>query len=375
MLVTNPTFFEFELPQTLTQPLPTEERGIERDQVRLMVSKLMTDSVFHTTFTHIDRFLRAGDVLVINTSATMPAALDITLTTGQQGRLHLSTHLDGNRWLAELRQVVKGIPKRFFLARTGDELRLPGNGEVQLLYPYYETGRDESPSAFGISQKGRLQVKERTGRLKDHLHLWEIELRLPAPLSDYLQHFGKPIRYDNRQYPLAYYQTVFATQAGSAEMPSAGRAFTHPLITRLLAKGVQFAPITLHTGVSSLEVAERPYPEYFQIPEASASLLNLAQREGRRIIAVGTTAVRALESAVNENGEVEVRHGWTDLYITPERGMRIVNGLLTGLHEPRASHLHMLEALAGSAHLEIAYREAIEKGYLWHEFGDLHLML
>jgi S-adenosylmethionine:tRNA ribosyltransferase-isomerase len=352
MLTTNHPTLQFELPAKLTQPLPTEERGIARDQVKLMVSKLLTNSVFHTTFNHIDRFLKAGDVLVINNSATLPAALSITLPTGHEGRLHLSTHLQDNHWLAELRQMVKGFPKRFFLAQAGDEIRLPGNGIVRLIRPYYGNDQDE-----------------------EHLHLWEIALTLPLPTAKYLQRFGMPIRYDDRQFPLEYYQTVFAAKAGSAEMPSAGRAFTHPLITRLLVKGVQFAPITLHTGVSSLEVEERPYPEYFEIPETTASLINLAQREGRRIIAVGTTAVRALESAVNETGEVEARRGRTYLYITPERGMRVVNGLLTGLHEPRASHLQMLEALAGTAHLELTYREALEQEYLWHEFGDLHLLL
>lgn len=352
MTTTHALPFEYTLPDELTRPLPTEERGLARDEVRLMVSKLLTDSVFHTTFTHIDRYLRAGDLLVFNNSATLPAALEITLPTGQEGRLHLSTRLDNDRWLAELRRVVGGAPKRFFLAQSGDEIRLPGGGSAQLIGPHY-------PGAVS----------------EDHIHLWEVALQLPLPLPSYLQEYGRPIRYDDRTFPLDHYQTVFATRAGSAEMPSAGRAFTHPLITRLLAKGVQFAPITLHTGVSSLEVEERPYAEYFEVSATTAALVNLAQREGRRIIAVGTTAVRALESAVNDQGLVEPQRGWTDLYLTPERGMRVVTGLLTGLHEPRASHLQMLEALAGRPHLEVTYGEAVTEGYYWHEFGDLHLIL
>jgi S-adenosylmethionine:tRNA ribosyltransferase-isomerase len=140
-------------------------------------------------------------------------------------------------------------------------------------------------------------------------------------------------------------------------------------------KGIQFAPITLHTGVSSLESDELPFPEYFRIPPVTASLINTARREGRRIIAVGTTSIRAVESAVDERGKVVAREGWTERYITPETGISVVDGLITGFHEPRASHLQMLEALAGRHHLEIAYRAALEEAYFWHEFGDLHLLL
>ena len=157
-------------------------------------------------------------------------------------------------------------------------------------------------------------------------------------------------------------------------MPSAGRAFTPELITRLVARGVQVAPLLLHTGVASLEDHEPPYEEYYEIPAASARLINQARREGRRVIAVGTTVVRALETVVAD-GEVHPGQGWTGLVITPQRRLRAVSGLLTGLHEPRASHLAMLAALAGEAHLRLAYAEALRERYLWHEFGDLHLIL
>lgn len=317
-----------------------------------MVSKLNTDQIYHTTFTHIDRFLRPGDVLIVNTSATIPAALEVILPTGQQGRLHLSNHLGNGHWIGELRQLVKGQPKRYFLGQAGDEIPLPGGGLASLLRPYYGSTTDMS-----------------------HLHLWEIQLEIAGQWPGYLDRFGKAIRYDERNYPMPYYQTAFAHEAGSAEMPSAGRAFTPALITRLLAKGIQFAPILLHTGVSSLEADEQPYPEYFRVGAASADLLNLARQKGRRIIAVGTTAVRAIESAIEDNGQVAATEAWTDLYITPEKGMQVVNGLLTGFHEPKASHLQMLEALAGRPHLEIAYHAALEEAYQWHEFGDLHLML
>jgi S-adenosylmethionine:tRNA ribosyltransferase-isomerase len=162
---------------------------------------------------------------------------------------------------------------------------------------------------------------------------------------------------------------------GSAEMPSAGRAFTPELITRLIAQGVQFAPLILHTGVASLEEHEPPYEEYYRVPAASARLINNARAAGRRILAVGTTSVRALETVADTDGSVHAGEGWTDVIITPQRGLHAVDGLLTGLHEPRSSHLSMLSALAGFDHLRKAYGEALSQGYLWHEFGDLHLIL
>jgi S-adenosylmethionine:tRNA ribosyltransferase-isomerase len=158
-------------------------------------------------------------------------------------------------------------------------------------------------------------------------------------------------------------------------MPSAGRAFTPQLITRLVAKGVQIAPLILHTGVASLEEHEPPYEEFYRVPLDTARLVNAARAAGRRVIAVGTTVVRALETVTDAEGVTHPGEGWTRLVITPERGLRAVNGLLTGLHEPEASHLAMLQALAGLEHLEITYAEALKQGYLWHEFGDLHLML
>jgi len=188
---------------------------------------------------------------------------------------------------------------------------------------------------------------------------------------------GFPIRYSyvKEQWPLTYYQTVYATEAGSAEMPSAGRAFTPEVITRLIAKGVQVVPLILHTGVASLEEHEPPYEEFYRVPAATAQTVNQAHTAGKWIIAVGTTVIRALETVTDEAGIVHPREGYTDLVISPQRHLRVVNGMLTGFHEPQATHLAMLEALAGLDHLCITYQEALREGYLWHEFGDLHLLL
>jgi S-adenosylmethionine:tRNA ribosyltransferase-isomerase len=207
--------------------------------------------------------------------------------------------------------------------------------------------------------------------------MWIARLTLPQALTTYLDHWGRPIRYAYvpAEWPLAFYQTIFATHPGSAEMPSAGRAFSPAVLDDLDRRGVQIARITLHTGVASAERDEPPYDEAFEVPAETARAVQDAHRAGRRVIATGTTVVRALESAVGADGNVIATRGWTDLVVTPRRGVRVVDGLLTGFHEPRASHLKMLEAIAGLAHLRRAYRAALNGRYLWHEFGDLHLIL
>ncbi len=208
------------------------------------------------------------------------------------------------------------------------------------------------------------------------VRLWVARLDCPGGVLAYAAEHGSPIRYDyvRERWPLAYYQTVFASVPGSAEMPSAGRAFTRELVERLRANGVRIAPLVLHTGVSSLEPDEPPYPERYCVPADTADEVNRAHAAGRRVIAVGTTVVRALETVASPDGRVSPGAGWTDLVITPERGVEAVDAILTGFHPPRASHLAMLEALAGRSHLAVAYRAALRERYLWHEFGDLHLI-
>jgi S-adenosylmethionine:tRNA ribosyltransferase-isomerase len=207
-------------------------------------------------------------------------------------------------------------------------------------------------------------------------------LDLADDVHAYLARHGFPIRYGyvKRPWPSSMYQTVFATEPGSAEMPSAGRPFTPELVTALVSRGVQVAPLLLHTGVGSLECHEPPYEEFYRVPIETADRVNAARRAGRRIIAVGTTVVRALETVTSERGITAPGEGWTDLVVTQDRPPRSINGLITGLHEPRATHLAMLEAIVarfanGSRHLEHAYAEARQEEYLWHEFGDSHLIL
>jgi S-adenosylmethionine:tRNA ribosyltransferase-isomerase len=196
----------------------------------------------------------------------------------------------------------------------------------------------------------------------------------------YLLRHGLPIRYSyvRRDWPLSFYQTVFAARPGSAEMPSASRPFTPEVVTALATRGVLIAPLTLHCGVSSLEAGEDPYPEPYDVPPATARLVNHVRASGGRVIAAGTTVVRALETAARADGRdggVVAAAGWTSHVVTPQTGVRAVDGLLTGLHEPRSSHLRMLAAFAGPDLLARCYAEAIGAGYLWHEFGDVHLLI
>jgi S-adenosylmethionine:tRNA ribosyltransferase-isomerase len=348
---------EFSLPPELEASAPPEARGLRRDQVRLMVSNYSTDHVEHTRFYNFHKFLDEGDVVVINTSRTRNSALLATRTDGTLLELHLSIHFDDNLWTVEVRSMDEaGKTKHFDDVHEGEILRLPGTATAILQEPYVsDCGDNTKPSET----------------------LWLARIEFPQDTDEYLARHGFPIRYNyvKERWPLSFYQTVYATEPGSAEMPSAGRPFTPRLLKRLESKGIKIAPLILHTGVSNVDTHEPPYKEYYRVTPETAQIVNEARASGKRIIAVGTTAIRALETVTNGEGKTHAGEGWTCLVITPQRRLRAVNALLTGMHEPEASHLAMLEALAGEAHIKIAYDEGLRKGYLWHEFGDLHLIL
>ena len=340
------TRLRFTLPPQLEAPAPPEARGITRDAVRMMVAYRGDQRLVHATFSDLPRFLGAGDLVVVNTSGTLAAAVDAqSPDVGDALSVHLSTRLPADLWVVELRQAGKP----FMDGRPGMVLALPGDGVVEVLAPYAQSA----------------------GRL------WVASLRLPSPLLTYLAVHGRPIRYGYVQgeWPISMYQNVYVTEPGSAEMPSAGRPFTPEVVTRLVAKGVGVAPLVLHTGVSSLESHEAPYAEFFRVPAHTAHVVNETRREGGRVVAIGTTVVRALETVADERGRVHPADGWTETVVTPERGVRAVDGLLTGWHEPEASHLDMLDAVAGRELVERSYDAALAEGYLWHEFGDVHLLL
>ncbi|MDQ6798652.1 MAG: S-adenosylmethionine:tRNA ribosyltransferase-isomerase [Actinomycetota bacterium] len=339
----------FDLPRDHEATEPAEIRGTGRDDVRLMVAGGAGGTITHRRFSDIVDVLAPGDLVVVNTSGTIPAALDAVRSDGTHLRLHLSTRLPGRRWLVELR-VADGVGSRPFPdGRLGEVLSLPGGARAQL------TG------AWAPAQQ----------------RLWVATIDVEMSLAAYLAVHGAPIRYGHvtQPWPLAAYRTVYADEDGSAEMPSAGRAFTSELITALVAKGVGIAPVVLHSGVSSPEAHEAPAPERFRVPVATARWVEATRQGGGAVVAVGTSVVRALETQADPDGRVHPGEGWTELVIGPERGVRVIDGLLTGWHEPQASHLRLLEAVAGRSFLRRCYREALDHGYLWHEFGDLCLLL
>lgn len=348
----------FHLPPGLEADRPPEARGLARDGVRLMVSYRGDDRIVHSTFNRLTEYLAPGDLLVINTSGTLNAALPAVRADGAPLEIHLSTHLPADIWTVELRQPDGDSTRPFRHGCAGETLALPNGGAITLHVPYLHDRHDRQTS-------------------QGSARLWIATLDLPGPLQPYLEAYGFPIRYSyvKKAWPTSYYQTVYATEPGSAEMPSAGRAFTCDLLTDLVAHGIQIAPLILHTGVASMEDHEPPYEEYYRVPAETARAVNAAHAAGKRVVAVGTTVVRALETVTDASAITHPGTGWTRLLVTPQRGIRSIDGLLTGLHEPRSTHLAMLEALAGAGHLAKTYAEALKERYLWHEFGDLHLIL
>jgi len=334
---------EFTLPAELEAPAPAEARGLPRDGVRMLVSRAASGTVTHHRFTDLPGLLLPGDLLVVNTSRTLPAAVPV----GPDLAIHFSTGLPDGSWLVEPRTPAgkSSIPNETIA--TPRVIALPGGAALTLL--------------------GRASAR-----------LWRA--RLSVAVVPYLLRYGEPIRYSyaGRRWPLRVYQTIFGRVPGSAEMPSAARPFSEHVVTELVTRGVVIAPVTLHCGVSSLEAGEDPYPEQYDVPPATARLVNLTRQSGGRVIAIGTTVVRALETAalaVPPGHGLEARMGWTSHVVTPETGLRVVDGLLTGLHEPRSSHLRMLAAFHEQDLLRECYDAALTEGYLWHEFGDVHLML
>ncbi|BEP13412.1 S-adenosylmethionine:tRNA ribosyltransferase-isomerase [Acidothermaceae bacterium B102] len=337
-------YTRFVVPDNAVATGTPESRGLTRDGVRLLLAQ--PGCVTHQAFRDLPSILRPGDVLVVNTSATLAAAVDGVRGGGRLQPVHVSAELDDGTWVVEVRRADGSGPA---LDAEHDEIVvLPGDLRLRLLSPMLGSRR-----------------------------LWRAVPLAAVDRIDYLSRFGRPISYDylERRFPLADYQNVYATEPGSAEMASAGRPFTAELLVRLMAAGVTIAPVTLHCGVSSPELHEPPMPEQYDVPVDTARLVNSAVWAGRRVVAVGTTVVRALETVATDNGTIRPGRGWTDLVLGPGSPARVVTGLFTGLHVPEASHLLLLEAVAGPELVQAAYEAAVPEGYLWHEFGDSMLFL
>ncbi len=341
------TAISFALPEALVATAPPERRGLGRDGVRLLVIDRATGGASHATFRELGSFLRPGDLLVFNASRTIPACLFGRVAQGGPAvELRLAERLPDDSWLA--------------LALADTEIE-PG-ALVELGAGLLATvgERDES-----IPKLRRVRFSE-SG----------------VALTDLLYRIGQPVRYEYVAAPWALddYQTIFATEPGSAEMPSAGRPFTWRLVFELARRKISTASIVLHTGLSSYlddeaDAQHMAAEEAYRIDEAAARAINGARAAGGRVVAIGTTVVRALETAARADGTVAAGAGYTRLRVTEDHSLRAVDGILTGLHEPEASHLDLLAAFAAPSVVEAAYSEAVERGYLWHEFGDVNLIL
>ena len=353
----------FDPPGDRTAPSPAEVRGLRRDDVRLLVAH--GEGLSHARFGDLADHLEPGDLVVVNASQTVAGELDAVL--GGDGAsngavvVHVATDLRDSTWVVEVR-TAPDAAWAVLDAAAGQTLTLTSAGEpaeLTLLAPYPR--QSSSPTGTGN-------------------RLWRASYAGESGLPALLARVGRPIAYGylDRQYPIEDYRTIFGTTAGSAEMPSAARPFTPEVVTRLVSRGIAIAPILLHTGVSSQEAGEAPQPEWFEVSESTARLVNATRDGGGRIIAVGTTVTRALESAVRGGpgrARVEASEGWTERVVTRDAPPSVVDGLITGWHDPAASHLLLVEAVAGPRLTQLAYDAAVEGGYHWHEFGDSALLL
>jgi S-adenosylmethionine:tRNA ribosyltransferase-isomerase len=351
MLAAHP-YTHFAPPNGHAATEPPELRGLRRDGVRLLVAT--PAGIRHTFFHSLAEQLSAGDVLVVNTSSTVPGQLD-GMRDGSAVVVHIANRLGDGTRVVELR-TAPDASAPVLDGRAAERIALPAGGVLELIEPYPKP----SSSPTGVGNR-----------------LWRGRVVIEQRLSAYLCAHARPISYGylKGSFPIAAYQTIFALCPGSAEMPSAGRPFSAELVARLVARGVIFAPVTLHTGLSSQDAGEAPQPEWFEVSETTAHLVNSSRARGGRVIAVGTTATRAIESAARPDGTVAAASGWTDLVISPERPVRVVDGLITGWHNPDASHLLLVESVAGAELTQRAYDAAVAEHYLWHEFGDSCLFL
>jgi S-adenosylmethionine:tRNA ribosyltransferase-isomerase len=353
------TQLEFELPDELCATQPPEALGKMRDDVRLLVINRARQDWQHAEFSDLGNFLRKSDLLVFNRSRTLPAVL-----TGQEAgsnntiQIRLAERLIDGSWLALL---VCGTDASL----SAEQLFACG------LHPQMEI-----EFADGL----RAEVLARDTRIP---RLWRLRFnRSHSALLEVLYKHGHPVWYEylSDNWDIGFYQNVYASEPGSAEMPSAGRAFTWRMLFDLKRRGIRSTSILLHTGLSSylddeLDARHPASEEEYSIDGQAAEAINKARMSGGRIIAVGTTVVRALESAANEDGFVRETHDYTELKIHADHRLRCATGLITGLHEPRASHLDLLAAFLPPATLFDAYQDAIATRYLWHEFGDLNLII
>ena len=331
--------FDYELPQELIAQTPIEPR----DHSRLLVYDRADRSVRHLHFYDLPQFLHAGDALVINETKVIPARLlGQKEDTGVPVELLLLKRLERDVWEA--------------LVRPGRRLR-PGTmcvfGEGLLRAEIIDNAEDGGRKVRFHYQGVFEEILDRLGQM---------------PLPPYIH---------EKLMDKTRYQTVYAREEGSAAAPTAGLHFTPELLDRVRRMGVDVVPIVLHVGLGTFRPVKTEdlsqhhmHVEHYEVPPEAAARINAARAAGGRVVAVGTTSVRTLESASTDDGVLQARSGWTNIFITPGYRFKMVDALITNFHLPESTLIMLVSALAGYEHTMAAYKEAVEKKFRFYSFGD-----
>ncbi|ALS23208.1 MULTISPECIES: tRNA preQ1(34) S-adenosylmethionine ribosyltransferase-isomerase QueA [Paenibacillus] len=339
--------FDYDLPESLIAQTPLADRTASR----LLTLDKRTGRIGHHRFEQLEQYLQAGDVLVLNDTRVIPARLfGVKADTGAKAEVLLLKPLEGDRWEALVRPAkrLKVGARLHFGGETGEQDSAP------LLTATVESEGDMGSRVLQFSYKGIFnEILDRLGHM---------------PLPPYIK----------EQLPeKERYQTVYAKHRGSAAAPTAGLHFTEEYLHRLEQKGIQLAYVTLHVGLGtfrpvSVENVEEHemHKEYYEVSEKTAEVVNAARQKGGRVVAVGTTSARTLESAAREDGTLVSGKGWTGIFIYPGYPFRIVDALLTNFHLPKSTLLMLISALAGRERVLAAYKEAVEREYRFFSFGD-----
>ncbi len=336
--------FDYSLPQELIAQDPV----IERDSSRLMVVRLDGEDFEHRRFGNLVEYLKPGDALIINDTKVIPARLiGCKETTGARVEVLLLKQLDARRWETLVRPGKKAGPgTRLIFKKNLLACRILDN------------------TAFG----GRVVEMDFAGAFEEILA--EVGI---MPLPPYIK---KPLMDKNR------YQTVYARLAGSAAAPTAGLHFTAGLLARIKEMGVAVAPVLLHVGLGTFRPVKveditkhNMHAEYYEVPEETVLAISGARERGGRIVAVGTTTTRCLESASDGSGRLRPGSGWTDIFIYPGYKFKVIDGMVTNFHLPRSTLLMMVSALAGREKIIAAYQEAVRRGYRFFSFGDAMIII
>jgi S-adenosylmethionine:tRNA ribosyltransferase-isomerase len=339
--ITDLIAYDYELPDYAIAQYPVTPR----DHCKLMRLKRQTGEIEHHHFNDLIHYLTANDLLVLNTTRVLPARLLGRKLNGAKIEVLLLKQVTANHWEALVR------PGRRF--RQGDQAIFGANELTLTVVAELDEGvRVVQTAPMGNSF---FQVIEKIGHV---------------PLPPYIQRLDQP-------QDRADYQTVYAQESGSVAAPTAGLHFTLDLLEKLSRQGVKVAPIILHVGLGTFRPVNvsdirdhRMHTEFFSIPASSADQINQCRMRGGRIIAVGTTTVRTLESAANEFGMVQAGTGWSEIFIYPGYQFKIVDAMITNFHLPKSSLLMMIAAFTSLPLIRKAYQLALEHGYRFFSFGD-----